>query len=388
VITTVVRPPETPLRPQPEQRPVLFRISDLLDWVAPNWFAAVMATGILATAAVGLPVGAATAAVIRPFAVLAWVLAAGLLIGVTALTVGQWSSRSERARSHHRHPVRAHFYGAAPMALMTVGAGTLLVGSDLIGPAAAVRIDSLLWTLGTGLGLLTCFVVPGWDRRGRLGPPSAAFGGWLMPVVPPVVSASTGALLLPHLPPGAPRLALLLAGYLLFAVGLVASTVMIRRIATGLARDGRPEAAMVPTVWIVLGPLGQSVTAALALGERAQLVVGPRTAGVLRDLGLVYALPVFGLALLWLALSARITVSTIRQDRLPFAPTWWSFTFPVGTCVTGAAALARADAGAAFTGLAVTLFAGLLVAWIVVSAAALRSGRYRPAHQIEGIGSL
>ena len=40
--------------------------------------------------------------------------------------------------------------------------------------------------------------------------PSAAFGGWLMPVVPPMVSASTGALLVPHAAAGQPRLTLLL----------------------------------------------------------------------------------------------------------------------------------------------------------------------------------
>lgn len=43
----------------------------------------------------------------------------------------------------------APFYGAPPMALLTVGAGALLVGRDLVGLGAAVRIDEILWTLGT-----------------------------------------------------------------------------------------------------------------------------------------------------------------------------------------------------------------------------------------------
>ena len=32
--------------------------------------------------------------------------------------------------------------------------------------------------------------------------PDAAFGGWLMPVVPPMVSAANGALLIPFVAPG------------------------------------------------------------------------------------------------------------------------------------------------------------------------------------------
>ena len=90
-------------------------VAVLLGWVAPNWFAAVMGTGILATAAAGLPVGTAAAAVIRPFAVAAWVLAAGLLAAVGTLTALQWLRRPDLARGHYRHPVLAHFYGAPPM---------------------------------------------------------------------------------------------------------------------------------------------------------------------------------------------------------------------------------------------------------------------------------
>ena len=40
----------------------------------------------------------------------------------------------------------SHFYGAPPMALLTVGAGTLLLGKDVIGAQAAVGIDWVLWT--------------------------------------------------------------------------------------------------------------------------------------------------------------------------------------------------------------------------------------------------
>jgi tellurite resistance protein TehA-like permease len=354
------------------------RPGGLLTWVAPNWFAAVMGTGILATAAAGLPIGAAPLALLRPFAVAVWALAAALLVGIGTLTVRQWWCRPDLARTHHRHPVLAHFYGAAPMALMTVGAGALLVGSDLIGEPAAVRIDAALWTTGTLLGLLTSAVVPYLLFTGRLGAaarrPEAAFGGWLMPVVPPMVSASTGALLLPHVPAGQPRLTLLIACYAMFGISLIASLLIISQIWTRLTRYGLPEARMLPTLWIVLGPLGQSVTAAALLGERAHLALAGPPARALQAFGLVYGLPVLGFALLWLALAATITLGRVRD----FAPTWWSFTFPVGTCVTGASALARATGAEVLAGLAVLLFAGLLVAWVVVSTHALRSARNPP----------
>ena len=46
--------------------------------------------------------------------------------------------------------------------------------------------------------------------------PDATFGSWLMPVVPPMVSAADGALLIPSLLPGQGQLTLLLACYAMF----------------------------------------------------------------------------------------------------------------------------------------------------------------------------
>ncbi|WP_285617266.1 TDT family transporter [Kineosporia sp. NBRC 101677] len=344
--------------------------------VAPNWFAAVMGTGIVATSAAALPSGLQT----REFAVGAWLLATALLILFAGATVAQWAGHRERARSHHRHPVIAHFYGAPPMAVLTVGAGTLLLGPGLIGPQAAVTIAWALWGLGTVAGLISAFAVPYQHFTGALGDasrqPDAAFGGWLMSVVPPMVSASTGAALLPHTPAGQPRLTLLLALYGLFGISLIASFVLITQLWTRLVQHGLPPARLMPTLWIVLGPLGQSVTAANLIGRQAGTAIEDPYATALRAFGVVYGLPVLGFALLWAAWALALTLRTARSaEGLPFAPTWWAFTFPLGTCVTAAAALGQATGADALAGLAVILFTGLLSGWLVAAVGSLNSLR-------------
>jgi len=81
------------------------------------------------------------------------------------------------------------------------------------------------------------------------------------------------------------------------------------------------------------------VTAAGNLGtEAARVLPEPHAAGA-AVFALLYGVPTWGFAMMWLALAAAITLRTARQG-LPFALTWWSFTFPVGTCVTGTIALA------------------------------------------------
>ncbi|WP_409467207.1 TDT family transporter [Streptomyces sp. HC307] len=370
-MTTSVAPTH---RAQSRRRPVgrflrdLDRPADVFRSLGPNWYASIMGTGIVANAAAVLPVRVTG---LRVFATVVWALTSALLVALTAAWAVHWNRHPEIARRHAHHPVMGHFWGAPAMALMTVGAGTLALGRDWIGLTAAVRIDAVLWTGGTLLGLVTCVWIPYLAMTEHEVGEDSAFGGWLMPVVPPMVSAATGAALVPHLAPGQERLTLLLACYAMFGISLFSSIVIITQVWSRLVHHKLGPAAMVPTLWIVLGPLGQSVTAANALGSVAHLALPEPYAAGAQVFGVVYGLPTWGFAMMWLALAAGLTVRTARH-RLPFALTWWSFTFPVGTCVTGTCALALCLHSDAFDGAAVVLYVLLLAAWATVAVRTLR----------------
>ncbi|MBO3743492.1 TDT family transporter [Actinoplanes sp. NEAU-H7] len=343
--------------------------------LTPNWFASVMGTGIVATAALSLPVRSAG---LRLFATAVWVLAVLLLVVLTAATVTHWRRHPRTARRHHLDPVMAHFYGAPPMALMAVGAGTLLAGPTVIGTRAAVAGGWALWSAGTLAGLVTAVAIPYLQfTRHETVDPRSAFGGWLMAVVPPMVSASTGALLVPYTPAGQPRLTMYLACYAMFGISLLASLVIISMIWARLVHHEIGPARMVPTLWIVLGPLGQSITAASLLGGVAANALPDPYATAMAAFAVLYGVPVWGFTLLWAALAAAVTIRTARHH-LPFSLTWWSFTFPVGTVVTGTSGLALHTGAALFRVCAVALYAALVVAWAVVGARTLRDGVFRP----------
>jgi tellurite resistance protein TehA-like permease len=346
----------------------------------PNWFASVMGTGIVATAGATLPFHVPG---LRAAATVVWLLAASLLVAVTVGTVLHWHRHPQVARRHHLDPVMAHFYGAPPMALLTVGAGALLVGRDLIGVDAATAVDWVLWSLGTALGLVTAAgVVVVQITRHDVGE-DAAFGGWLMSVVPPMVSASTGALLVPSLPAGQARLTMLVACYAMFGLTLFASVLITAALWQRLVRFGVGPAVMVPTLWIVLGPLGQSTTAASSLGKVSAEAL-PAYSTVLQGVSVAYGLPTIGFALLWSAIAATLTLRARRSSTgLPFALTWWSFTFPVGTCVTGLSGLAVHTGSVALEAAAGLAYLALVAAWATVAGRttlAIRRGQLLAAH--------
>ncbi|MGH3641907.1 MAG: TDT family transporter [Mycobacterium sp.] len=329
----------------------------------PNWFASVMGTGIVATAGATLPIHVPA---LHVFSRVVWVVATLLLVVLVIAVTVQWFRHRTVARSHPRNPQMAHFYGAAPMALMTVGSGAILIGKDLIGMRIAVDLAWVLWTTGTIGGLFTAATIPYLMFTQHNVEPDAAFGGWLMPVVPPMVSAAAGALLIPHMQPGTGRTTMLYGCYAMFGLSLFAALIIISMIWSRLALYGTSGTARVPTLWIVLGPLGQGITAAGLLGGVAALAVPPELASGMNVFAVLFGVPVWGFALLWIVLATELTLRTLRRG-MPFALTWWSLTFPVGTFVTGTTQLAVHTGLPAFRVAAVVAYAGLLCTWGLVA---------------------
>ena len=72
--------------------------------------------------------------------------------------------------------------------------------------------------------------------------------------------------------------------------------------------------------------------------------------------------------MLWAAVADTRSPSAPHAEHLPFSLTWWSFTFPVGTCVTGTSGLALHTGADLFRWAAVACYAGLLAAWVTVAA--------------------
>ena len=181
-----------------------------------------------------------------------------------------------------------------------------------------------------------------------------------------MVSAATGAMLLSHVAAGTDRQTMLYGCYAMFGLSLVASLNIIAMIWSRLTLYGTSGSARVPTLWIVLGPLGQSVTAAGLLGAAAALAVDHDTADIMNAFAILYGVPVWGFAVLWIALATALTVHTLRRG-MPFALTWWSLTFPVGTFVTGTTQLAAHTHLPAFKVAAAIAYAGLLFTWLLVA---------------------
>ncbi|MFF4273983.1 TDT family transporter [Streptomyces sp. NPDC001536] len=331
--------------------------------LGPNWYATVMGTAIVATAGAGLPVSVPG---LRTALTGVWALSLALLAVLLCARALHWIHHRDQARTHLLDPAMAPFYGCLSMALLAVGGGAVTVGSDWIGTPAAVALDAVLFTAGTAIGLTAAVAVPYLMAVRHRIEPSQATPVWLLPLVAPMVSAALGPLLVPHLPAGQARETLLLACVAMFGISLLATLLMLPLVFGRIVTGGPLPLALTPTLFLVLGPLGQSTTAVNHFADVAPGVVPTPYSGGFGVLAVLYGVPVMGFALLWFAL-AGAHVLRARRDGMGFAMTWWAFTFPVGTCVTGAEGLARHTGLIAFQWLAVALYVVLVAAWATVA---------------------
>lgn len=331
--------------------------------IGPNWFASVMGTGIIANAAVGLPIVGDKLILV---ATIVWLLATLFLIMLCLVKSWQTITKPHIIKRQLNDPVMAQFFGAPPMALLTIAAGTLLFGTQFMPEKIMMYSAWTLWFLGTFSGLLVAVLIPYRLFTRLVVRDDGAFGGWLMPVVPPMVSAATGAMFIPYIDTLVLQQTMLYLCYAMFGMSLMAGFIVITLIWSRLAHAGTSGTARVPTLWIVLGPLGQSITAAGALGAAALLVLDGEIAQAFNAMALVYGLPVWGFALFWSWVATLLTISALKK-KMPFALTWWAFTFPVGTCVTGTSQLALHTQLAFFEYAAILLFAVLILAWFVAA---------------------
>ncbi|MGH4030672.1 TDT family transporter [Actinomycetota bacterium Odt1-20B] len=326
--------------------------------LGPNWYASVMGTAIIANAGAALPVHVPG---LRTACTVVWALSLLMLTTLLGARALHWRHHRDQARAHLLDPTMAPFYGCLSMALLAVGGGTMMVGVDWIGTTAAVALDTVLFVAGTLIGLAAAVAIPYLMVARHKIAADQASPVWLLPVVAPMVSAALGPLLIPHLPAGQAQQTMLYACVAMFGLSLLATLVMLPIIFARLVTGPALPLALTPTLFLVLGPLGQSTTATNKFADLAPGVVPAPLDQGFTVFAVLYGVPVMGFALMWLALALAMVVRARRQG-MGFAMTWWAFTFPVGTCVTGAEGLGKHTGLTAYNWLAVGLYAFLVLA--------------------------
>lgn len=363
--------PATPVEPATDRRRA--GTGPTLPPAGPSWFGSVMGTGILATL-IGLH-AAGHPDLLLPAAALL-VVGWGLLVGLTTAFVRRVAGDRDVLWHSATDPAVAPMWGTVSMGVLSVGSATLTVVPRLAPRLVhgAVGVDLVLWTVGTVLGIATTLAFLGAVVSRDLGRPTPVWG---LPVVPPMVSATTAAALVPHLPDPALQAALLLVGAVCFVLALA-----IGGLVFAVAYHHHVRVAPIPTAasasaWIPLGVVGQSMAAACAIAAQSGRFLTPATASEVSALARSYGWVMLVVAVPVVAFAVRVTMRGFRAG-MPFSPGWWSLTFPLGTLALGAHLLAAETDSRLVAAVGALALVGLVGTWSLCAVATSRAVR-RPA---------
>jgi tellurite resistance protein TehA-like permease len=317
--------------------------------VGPAWYGAVMGTGILATVTQTLVPDVWVA---RGLLVIGWLLLLGLTFGFVARTVRCPAVFTASLRVAH-----LPLWGMVSMGLLSVGSATATVLPPWLPAFAwpAVLVDEVLWTLGTIVGLATAIGFTALLIRSDAGAPTTVWG---LAVVPPMVSATVGAGLAPHLGSTALQVGMLVIALACFILSLALGAVIFAVAYHHHWRVAGLAIGASTTAWIPLGVVGQSTAAAQVMAGQAAALLPASLAGTAQDLANDYGVVMLSLGVPLAGWAVAMNIRGFRH-RMPFVPGWWSLTFPIGTLALGGHLLGVG------TGMTVFLAAGT-VCWLTL----------------------
>ena len=115
---------------------------------------------------------------------------------------------------------------------------------------------------------------------------------------------------------------------------------------------------LAPTIWINLGPIGAGTAALLNLVKNSQFIT-------VKEPFFVFGLLFWGFGIWWLLMAAAMTLHYIRRLKLPYAMSWWAFTFPLGAYVAASHAVSLTFKIGLIDHIGFALYWLLLAFWLV-----------------------
>lgn len=288
---------------------------------APAWFASVMGTGIFAITS---KFYSCYWSFLGGIAAFLWVVNTALFFIFLIPWTLRWLYFKDFALRDLGHPITGQFFATMPIGCFVLAANFLVIGSGYLETGLAVGIAKLLWLLGAVLALVFALVTPiiNFFKKVALEDLNPA---WFMPPVSLIVAPIAGAQLIPFWTQSL-QMPLLVLNYLFWGTGfflfVFLAIVCFLRFLIAPPLPG----SLVPTTWIYLGPIGAGTLAILNLGMVSSPYLGEYALPVIKMFSLVY----WGFGFWWLLAAGTVTVINILHRNLPYALSWWAFTFPLG----------------------------------------------------------
>ncbi|KAJ9616065.1 Plasma membrane sulfite pump involved in sulfite metabolism [Knufia peltigerae] len=197
----------------------------------------------------------------------------------------------------------------------------------------------------------------------------------LFPIIACVVASASAAVVASVIPHPHQALVTVLAGYVLWGLGVPTALFVMVIYFQRLTIHKLPPREVIVSCFMPIGPLGMGGLSITKLGAVARIIfprtdtIHPLAGDLAYNLGVFVCLIFWGFTLLWLFLAVA---SIWNCGRFPFNMGWWGFTFPIGTFALSSDALAVEVPSRFFRVIGAITSVCVCLLWMLVGAATLR----------------
>ena len=282
---------------------------------APSWFASVMGTGILSMTSLFysryVPFLKSVSHILFYFNIVLFFV---LLIP----WILRWIFFKKEALEDLEHPILSNFYATIAIAMLVLAADFIVIGKNM-------ATGEVFWFIGALLTVFFGIFTPYLMFKGEHVKLDHINPSWFIPPVGLIVIPIAGSLIIPQTSGLARELVIFLnyfgwgAGFLIYLALLAIA--MYRFI----LHHPLPN-TLAPTIWINLGPIGAGTVALVKLIQNSSFVT-------VKEPFFVFGFLFWGFGIWWVIMAIAMTTHYIKRLKLPYAMSWWAFTFPLGAYV-------------------------------------------------------
>ncbi|PPR07411.1 hypothetical protein CVT26_013727 [Gymnopilus dilepis] len=306
----------------------------------------------------------------------------------SVLVIAKYVHYPQKWSSLLKNPVTSLYCGCYPMGATTLIniAVEIIHARFHIGGKGFLYFLWAMWWLDVLVSFICCWVGLHFMFTYQKHSLQSMTAMWLLPVVTLIVASSTGGVMTQALQPYSASYALLtiVVSVFMVSVGLSLALMILTIYLLRLITYGIPPGGTVLSVFLPLGPTGQSGYAALLIGQGfgtlfppisgdSQLLqtAGGNSAGIVLDIVCTcIAFILWSLATMWIIYALLAIYSGLRSSRIVFRVNFWGLIFPNGVYATLTIQLANAFDSAILRAWGSVYAVGVFILWVSV---ALRS---------------
>lgn len=300
-------------------------LNKLIKHFSPSWYTVVMGTGGLANVLYLLSV---QVNYLKPIAIGLWYLNIGLFILLIGPWLARWFLHFDKLSEDLKHTMLSNFFVTMPVGALILGTNFFLIGKEYFAMTFISQLALWLWSISAVLILMFgVYAMYNLFTKDDINHEHVNFSWFITPVASIVVPLLGNPLAKYYVATNNLDLArfINLTDVMFYGIGFILFIIIASVVINSLIHHNMPHAAMTPTFWIILGPIGVGTVSLMGIADVFQLLHIIDSTAIFY----IFASILWGFGLWAIMLTILITIKYWRTNSIPFSLSWWAFIFPL-----------------------------------------------------------